>query len=333
MNACVVGLQGQVIAYDLAKKLNIPLYHFFSDYFADTESNMHIPDASFVADKFVIIVYQFSPSNREAGGAGYTCINHQLLNLFFLIRKLRHHKAAHIVLALPYLPYSRQEKKTNNESISLFELTLSLFKDIGVNVIITCDVHTKYLQSDMLYEVSFTSFWGSFLRSYLLKKSISLENVCIASPDQGGFLRAQGVADALGLTTVCMHKKRIEKDCVVMQSIAGDVAGKIVIIIDDILDTGKTAVQACNTLREHGATRIIGCFSHAVLASGSLARLSQSCFDEIFISNSLSFDMQGLPDKVHVVPIESFLVQEVEYYVSHFLVKGISCNFHAISSL
>lgn len=326
MNICVVGRQDTELAQHVARSLQVPFYPFTHDYFADTESILRITDARFIADRVVLLVYQFIPSSPEAGGDRYTCINHQFLDLLFLVGQLKLYRAERIVLVVPYIPYSRQEKKTEDGMASPFERALMLLRNSGVDDIIACDLHAVGKFNQSLHQVLLTDLWTTFLQSHLSMYKHNPESLCIASPDQGGVARANAVARHLGAGIAFVRKERPEKDFVIMHDVIGDVQGKVVVLLDDILDTGRTAIQACQMMREQGAVRVIGCFSHGVLSSGSLARLRESCFDEIFLTDTLIFDQKSLPSHVHVVSIVSYLVQHIDRFVQHIMYKEPSCK-------
>ncbi|GEM_PF-6455362 len=331
MDICVVGKQNASLAMQLATRLNAPLYTFSHDYFADTESIMQFSHGVQVTDKLVLISYQFLPTNREAGGDRYTCVNHQFLDILFLVQRLKQYKPAGIALVLPYLPYSRQEKKDDCCLTSPFELALSLLAHVGVQSIIASDVHGEVGNAQGIYEVCLTSQWIQFLQEYCNKQNISPDRISILSPDQGGISRARAVAKALGADIAFMYKQRPEINHVVMQGLVGDLVNKTVIVIDDILDTARTAVLACEIARDYGADRVIGCFSHAVLSAGSLKRLEDSCFDAVFLSNTMTIDTAHLPSMVHIVSMESYLVEQVEGIIHQMMHKETSCKLSLIN--
>ncbi|MBS1988184.1 ribose-phosphate pyrophosphokinase [Candidatus Dependentiae bacterium] len=331
MDICVVGKQDALLATELATRLNAPLYTFSHDYFADTESIMRFTHGADVANKLVLIVYQFLPSNREAGGDRYTCVNHQFLDILFLVQRLKQHQPAGMILVLPYLPYARQEKKDDCCAASPFELALSLLAHVGVRSVVATDIHGGAAGVQGIQEVCLDSQWVQFLQEYCHKQNITFDQVAILSPDQGGLSRARAVATALGTDFACMYKHRPEKNRVVMQGLVGNVAGKTVIIIDDILDTARTAVLACEIARDYGADRVIGCFSHAVLSAGSLKRLEESCFDAVFLSSTMMIDTAHLPSMVHIVPVESYLVEQIEIFIHQMMRKEPSCKLSLIN--
>lgn len=331
MDICVVGKQDTLLAAQLASRLNVPLYTFSHDYFADTESIMRFTYGAGVTNKLVLIVYQFLPSNREAGGDRYTCVNHQFLDILFLVQRLKQHQPAGIILVLPYLPYSRQEKKDDCCAASPFELALSLLAHVGVRSVIASDVHGGAGDVQGIYEICLDGQWAQFLQKYFHNHNITSDQVSILSPDQGGIPRARALATALGAGFAFMYKHRPEKNRVVMQGLVGDVAGKTVIVMDDILDTARTAVLACEISRDYGADRVIGCFSHAVLSAGSLERLEESCFDSVFLSSTMMIDTSNLPSRVHVVPVESYLVEQIEVFIHQMMRKETSCKLSLIN--
>ena len=118
----------------------------------------------------------------------------------------------------------------------------------------------------------------------------SQTNVCFLSPDVGGIKRVELLADLFGAKTAFTKKKRISYDEILTLDLEGDVKDKIVIMIDDIVDTGKTAARAAEMVMTHGAKKVFGCFCHAVFSAGAVELLQNSPIEKIWVSNTLLSD-------------------------------------------
>lgn len=310
---CVVGQKDAAFAQQIAHALGVPLHQLLSDYFADSESYVEFNGEADIAGQTVLFVYQFTQVYQGLGQDSGICINHQLFCLLQAIRKLALRKPAKIITALPYLPYARQEKPHFAADESPFSFLLSLLRFAGADEIITTDLHgfsNNFVRHDRLIHIALDQWWVLFLQKVLSQEQFKGE-VCIVSPDAGGMARAQQVAELLGCDVASIQKIRKQKDQAIAIGMSGDVQGKVAVILDDIIDTGRTAIQACELLRKHGARRVIGCFTHAVLSSGALERLNACAFDAVFISDTLIVDGCRYPANVHFVPLQKFFVEKI----------------------
>jgi ribose-phosphate pyrophosphokinase len=310
---CVVGQKDAAFAQQIALALGVPLHQLLSDYFADSESYVEFNGEADIAGQTILFVYQFTQVYQGLDQNSGICINHQLFCLLQAIRKLALYKPAKIITVLPYLPYARQERPHVAADESPFSFLLRLLRFAGADEIITTDLHgfsNNLVQYDRLIHISLDQWWVLFLQEILGQEQFTGE-ACIVSPDAGGMARAQHVAALLNVDVASIQKIRQQKDQAVAIGMIGDVRGKVAVILDDIIDTGRTAIQACELLRRNGARRVIGCFSHAVLSSGALERLSSCAFDAVFISDTLIVDGCRYPANVQFVPLQKYFVEKI----------------------
>lgn len=269
------------------------------NHFADTETVIFVDSDSRekINGQKVFINCKFSPIGNRP-------INDQLFDLFVLASRVRSLGAREIVAVLPYLPYSRQAKDGG------FRLIGNFFKESGIDSIFCCEVHDAHSSEYFdLTSVSLAEFWRNLLADNLGEKILS--DLCVASPDKGGTKRAEALASVLGVSFVAVDKKRIGKDKSVAIGLSGEVEGKVVVLVDDIIDTGITAVNAAEILLENGATDVFACFAHPVLSGGALDRLKNSKISKIWVTNS--FIHEGLSDYgINVVDFDSFIKKQVD---------------------
>jgi ribose-phosphate pyrophosphokinase len=252
--------------------------------FADSESYVSLSDGH---DQYngatVFILFQFYAHDPSAN------INDRLMQLFIIADFIRQLGASKIIALLPYLAYGRQEETQDGMFVGPVRLISQLCAQSGFNAVASCEIHSekvKKLFAVPLHEMKLDSFWSEYLMNTYFPQEQDKLNWSVLSPDVGGIERAKMVAQQLNLSFTYLEKVRTAPD----QSKIGKVHGKItkkVIIIDDILGTGRTAVNAASLAKERGAETVIGCFTHPVLSTGAVERLKKSCFDKIVITDTL----------------------------------------------
>lgn len=275
------------------------------DSFSNNETKLNRLMHASTTGKNILYVHQFFSESQNSelqsplvlrspkgvsNGLSKKSINESLFNVLLTLESLISSGAKHITLLMPYLPYTRQEHAT----------VLKLLLKTGTNKIITYDVHHQSLvdqNSPTLINYAPTNAWVDLIK----KTYTSLENVCIASPDHGAIARTGLVAQALNVPLIRLSKQRKDNNQIIITDIDGLASGKNVIIIDDILDTGSTAIAACNKLLEQGAQSVSGYFSHAILSGNAIELLEKSSFGVIFLGNSMLVNKDMLSNKFKIV--------------------------------
>jgi len=226
------------------------------------------------------------------------------------VRRFKGGGASNIILVLPYLPYARHEK----ELTSVTHFFGTLLKQAGVDLLITSDVHSAEVESVMslnLHNISLASLWSEHLTEKFIKEAPG-QDWCLVSPDKGGRERVEQIAALLNLPMAVVKKERRGADQAKALELEGDVARKSVILIDDILDTGRTAISACDLLLERGAVRVIGCFSHPVFSPGAIERLSKSRMEKIVVTDTILFDVASGGEKFVKIFSAIFLADKIQ---------------------
>ncbi|MFA5074683.1 MAG: ribose-phosphate diphosphokinase [Candidatus Babeliales bacterium] len=294
----------------LAFSLNQELITIEIDKFADTESSIKIDFAEKdFSNKKIFIVWQFYFFLKENFCDNY--INSQIFDLLISIDLIKQKGAKEIICVLPYLPYSRQDKSACRKFVGPIDLLGKILKNIGVNNIIVLDLHEPEIKNNFalkIIEIKTIEFWVNFLKNF---KNNS-DNLCIVSPDKGRVEFDKEIAKLLNIDLAHIEKTRIKNDFSVALKLNGDVKNKHAIIIDDIIDTSRTAVNACDILLQNGAKSVIGCFTHAIFASESLERIKNSKFNKIFITDTITFDPKFLEKnhKINILSIKNFFKEE-----------------------
>ena len=276
--------------------------------FADTETNIIFKDYEKFKNKNILFIHQFSFKNECS-------INRQLMNFLFVVDTLKNSGAKKIVSFLPYMPYARQEGSLSGEGGGLLGALTNLFKCSQIDKVIACDLHEPSVISKLpidFEEIKLDFFWADIISK---NKFIDFEkrkkDIILASPDKGGIRRVKKIASILNLDFVSVLKKRIGFDQTVAKTLDGDVKDKFVILIDDIVDTAGTAINACNMLIEKGAKEVIGCLSHGVSSANSTENIEKSKFSKIFVTNTIILSEQDISKKVVEVSSDKFMCEKL----------------------
>ena len=210
--------------------------------------------------------------------------NDNLMELLIMIDALKRSSAKTINAVIPYYGYARQDRKAAPRVPISAKLVADLLEAAGINRIVTIDLHAAQIQG--FFNIPADNLFGSILFVNYIK-SKNLKNPIIASPDIGGVARARQYADKLGYDLVIVDKKREKANESQVMNIIGDVKGKDVILVDDMVDTAGTLVKAAEVLKKKGATSVMACCTHGVLSGPAYDRVANGVLDELVISDTI----------------------------------------------
>ena len=210
--------------------------------------------------------------------------NDNLMELLIMIDALKRSSAKTINAVIPYYGYARQDRKAAPRVPISAKLVADLLEAAGINRIVTIDLHAAQIQG--FFNIPADNLFGSILFVNYIK-SKNLKNPIIASPDIGGVARARQYADKLGYDLVIVDKKREKANESQVMNIIGDVKGKDVILVDDMVDTAGTLVKAAEVLKEKGANSVMACCTHGVLSGPAYERVANGVLDELVISDTI----------------------------------------------
>lgn len=300
----------------LADYFDVDVVHADLRSFADTESIVQVEDPSRIQDKLVLLVPMFSFGRKKVCKGS---INDQLIQILLLAHQVKAHRAKGLIALMPYLPYSRQSRSVSGLYVGSLQAVGTFFHAVGIDHVIACELHDELCRSIFplpLHEVSLHDMWSDVLRAHFSQEEFA--SLCFVSPDRGGINRVKKIAELFGASWTFVEKKRVDYDESVAVKLLGDVKEKVVVLIDDIIDTGRTAVEAAKMVLQHGAKKVVGCFTHAVLSEGAIDRVEKSDIEKVWITNSIILDAIPLSSKFSVVSLDDAMTQ----YLKDFLKKG-----------
>jgi len=207
-----------------------------------------------------------------------------LFELLLLIDAAKRASAKSIVAVIPYFGYARQDRKDKPRVPIASKLIANLLCAAGVDRVITMDLHADQIQG--FFDVPVDHLYGSTMFVPYLK-NLNLTNLTMSSPDTGGTRRAAAYAKFLNADLVICYKQRIKANEVEKLTVIGEVAGKDVVLVDDIIDTAGTITKAADMLMEKGALSVRAVATHPILSGRAFERLENSCIKEIIVSDTI----------------------------------------------
>lgn len=244
-----------------------------------------------------------------------------LFELLLMIDAARRASAYRVIAVMPYFGWARQDRKDRPRVSIGAKLVANLLHAAGCDRVMTCDLHADQIQGFFDFPVDHIYASTIFL-PYL--KSLNIENLSIASPDMGGAKRANAYSRMLGVPMIICHKSREKANVVGSMTAIGDVEGRNVVIVDDMVDTAGTITKCANMLIEKGALSVRAICTHPVLSGNAYTRIAESAISEFIVTDTIPLRDDVDTSKFTVLTI-SKLFAEVIDKVYHF--KPISEGF------
>ena len=235
-----------------------------------------------------------------------------LMELLLMIDAAKRASAANIIAVMPYFGYARQDKKGKPRVPIGAKLVSNLLTAAGVDRIMTMDLHADQIQG--FFEVPVDHLYASELFIEDIT-SLNLPNLIIASPDMGGSKRANAYAKILNSGVVVCYKERKQANVVGEMKVLGDVSGKDVVIIDDMVDTGGTLTKAADLMIENGATSVRAYCTHGILSGTAYERLDNSNIAELVVTNTIPKTHNS--SKVREISVADFFAQTITSVVKN----------------
>jgi ribose-phosphate pyrophosphokinase len=268
----VAGNSNPVLAEAIAGYLKTPLTKASVRRFADMEIFVEIQENVRGADVFVIQSTSF-PANDH------------LMELLIIIDALRRASARRITAVVPYFGYARQDRKPGARTPISAKLVANLITNAGADRVMTIDLHAGQIQG--FFDIPTDNLYASPEMVRDIRDRLDLEKIMVVSPDVGGVLRARGLAKRINAPLAIIDKRRERAGDSEVMNVIGEVKGYTCVLVDDIVDSGGTLVNAADALLEQGATDVYAYISHGVLSGGAVARVTASRLKELVITDSI----------------------------------------------
>ncbi|MDE0979526.1 MAG: ribose-phosphate pyrophosphokinase [Flavobacteriales bacterium] len=229
-----------------------------------------------------------------------------LMELLLLIDAAKRASAKRIIAVMPYFGFARQDRKDKPRVAIGAKLVANLLTAAGIDRLITMDLHADQIQG--FFEIPVDHLYASTLFIPYLR-ALDQDNLCIATPDTGGTKRANSYAKLLGVDMAICYKQRKVANEVDKMTVIGDVAGKDVVIVDDMCDTAGTLTKAAALMIEHGARSVRAMCTHAVLSGPAYERIEESVLTELVVSDSIPLNTTKQTNKIKVISAEDMFAK------------------------
>jgi ribose-phosphate pyrophosphokinase len=293
----VAGNSNPALANEIAGWLGLPLTKAVVRRFADMEIFVQIQENVRGSDVFIIQSTSF-PANDH------------LMELLIITDALRRASARRITAVVPYFGYARQDRKVGSRSPISSKLVANLITRAGVDRVMTLDLHAEQIQG--FFDIPTDNLYASPVMVRDIKARFDLASVMVVSPDVGGVARARGLAKRINAPLAIIDKRRERAGESEVMNVIGDVAGYTCILVDDIVDSGGTLVNAADALLANGAKDVHAYISHGVLSGGAAARIAGSRLKELVITDSIQpTEAVRKADNIRTLSIASLIAEAI----------------------
>jgi ribose-phosphate pyrophosphokinase len=293
----VAGNSNPVLAKEIASWLKLALTKASVRRFADMEVFVEIQENVRGSDVFIIQSTSY-PANDH------------LMELLIITDALRRASARRITAVIPYFGYARQDRKVGSRSPISAKLVANLITRAGVDRVLTLDLHAGQIQG--FFDIPTDNLYASPVMVRDIRERFDLTNVMVVSPDVGGVVRARGLAKRINAPLAIVDKRRERAGESEVMNVIGDVAGYTCILVDDMVDSGGTLVNAGDALLANGAKDVYAYITHGVLSGGAAARITNSRLKELVITDSIQpTEAVSNAKNIRVLSIASLIAEAI----------------------
>jgi ribose-phosphate pyrophosphokinase len=273
--------QSTVLAEKIAKEYNTTLGKVKTTYFSDGEFQPAFEES--VRGRRIFIIGSTFPNADN------------LMEMLLMLDAAKRASARHITAVMPYFGWARQDRKDKPRVAIGAKLVANLLQSAGATRIMTMDLHADQIQGFFEKPVDHL-FASTIFMPYI--KGLKLDNLTIASPDMGGSKRAYAYSKHLHSDVVICYKQRKKANEISLMELIGDVKGKNVILVDDMIDTGGTLAHAANLMKERGALSVRAICTHPILSGNAYEKIENSALTELIVSDTIPLKKETSKIKV-----------------------------------
>jgi len=290
------GNANPVLSGHICDYLKIPLSKAVVSHFSEGEIRVKIEDD--VRGKDVFLVQPTSPP-----------VNDNLVELLIIIDALKRASASRITAVLPYYGYARQDRKDQPRVPITAKLVANLITTAGADRVLTIDLHAGQIQG--FFDIPLDHL---FAATIMLKhiKTVKIEDLVVVSPDVGGIKMARAFAKKLGADLAIVDKRRIDDRSAVAMNIIGEVKGLNVLIVDDLVSTAGSLVEAADALKKAQCKSIFAAITHPVLSGPAIERIEKSPIEKLFVTDTIPLSKEKRNGKIKVLSIAPLLGEAIK---------------------
>jgi ribose-phosphate pyrophosphokinase len=293
------GNSNRELAEEIALKIGLPIGASVVGHFSDGETAISINEVVRGSDVFII-------------QSTSTPVNDMLVELLILIDALKRASAGRITAVMPYFGYARQDRKAKARDPISAKLVANLITTAGADRVLTMDLHAAQLQG--FFDIPVDHIMGvPILARYFIEKfPEGSDDLVVVSPDIGSVGRSRKFAEKLDAPLAIIDKRRPKANVCEIMNVIGDVRGKRVILVDDLIDTGGTIVNAANALADMGATEVYACCTHGVLSGPAVDRIRTSAIKELVVLNTIQIPKEKRISKLTILSVADVFAEAIE---------------------
>lgn len=306
------GNANKELAKKIATYLGIELAKSEAGHFSDGETYIKVGEMVRGVDCFII-----QPTSQPG--------NDNLMELLIMIDALRRASAGRITAVMPYYGYARQDRKAKARDPISARMVADLIQSAGADRILTMDLHCAQIEGFFTIPVDHMRGTPLLVKYYIDKFAGRKENVAVVAPDVGSVKRTNIFAEEIDVPMAIIDKRRPEANVSEITHIIGNVEGKKVILVDDMIDTAGTICNAANALKERGATDVYACCTHAVLSGPALERIEKSAIKELVVLDTIALPDEKRISKIKVLSCAEILAESIHNINSN---ESVSKLFH-----
>jgi ribose-phosphate pyrophosphokinase len=273
----ITGNANPALARGICEYLQKPLSDCLCEKFPDTETSIKVN--SDVRGSDVFIVQPTCPP-----------VNEHLMELLLLCDTLRRSSAGRITMVVPYFGYARKDRKDEGRVPISAKLVANLITKAGADRVVTVDLHAQQIQG--FFDIPVDHLYGSKVQ-FTHYRHLNLKNLVVVSPDVGGVKMARAYSSALHALLAVVDKRRLSPDAAEVGFLIGDVEGKNVLLVDDLIATAGTLVEAAKLLKDKGALDIYVAATHPILCGPAIERLSDAPIKQITVTDTVPLSQQA----------------------------------------
>lgn len=286
------------LAKEIAQGLGVSLGKSEVLKFSDGEVSVKIDEKVRGTDVYII-----QPTSTPA--------NEHLMELLIMIDAMKRASSGRITAVIPYYGYARQDRKTRARDPISAKLVADLIQTAGADRVLTMDLHCSQIQGFFNIPVDHLVGLPILVKYYAEKFGSNVDDVVAVSPDLGSVGRVRSFATRLEIPLAIIDKRRPKANVSEIMNIIGDVQGKRVILIDDMIDTAGTICNAANTLKERGATAVYACCTHGVLSGPAIQRIEESAIEELVSLNTVTIPDEKKIDKIKEISVAGIFADAI----------------------
>lgn len=286
------------LAQEIAEKIGLPLGQAVVGHFSDGEAHVNIGEVVRGSDVFIV-------------QSTCTPVNDNLVELLVMIDALKRASAGRITAVIPYFGYARQDRKARSRDPITAKLMANLITTAGADRVLTMDLHADQIQG--FFDIPVDHLLGAnLLANHYRKDMAHQEDVVVVSPDVGSVGRARKFASKLDVPLAIIDKRRPKANVSEVMNIIGNIEGKRCILLDDMIDTGGSIVNAANALQKNGATEIYACCTHGVLSGPAIERIIESPIIELTALNTITLPEEKRHPKIKQLSVAGVFAEAIE---------------------